>query len=200
MGRVPDDVVVGVLAALGDDASGLQRTVLPQPEIGGDVARVPDFLERQHVGPERIDEALLPFLQHPAQFEARVEQQFLTLGLRTSLVGFGIVVVAEHVARHGLDIEAGTPVHIRHPFRDLPESLLVHIGPDRLRAARRTGQRQQGLVLVVFKDAVQVLHDHRIARVVMPFLLGKHQIQRFRRLDRHLALDCSNSAHSFLHP
>ena len=54
--------------------------------------------------------------------------------------------------------------------------------------------------LMALEHAVQILHHHGITRVVMPFLLGKHQIQRFRRFDRHLAFDRSDSAHSFLHP
>ena len=201
MRRIPDDVVVRVLAALGHDALRPQGAVLvPQPEIGGDVTGIADFLQGQHIRPEGIDEPLPVLFQHPAQGKPRVEQEFLTLGLRASPVGFGILVVTEHITGHGLDIEAGAPIHVRKPLHHLLKPLLRHIRIDHPDAARRAGQRQQRLVLVTLEHAVQILHHHGITRVVMPFLLGKHQIQRFRRFDRHLAFDRSDSAHSFLHP
>ena len=201
MRRIPDDVVVRILAALGHDALRPQGAFLvPQTEIGGDVTGIADFLQGQHVGPEGIDEPLPVLFQHPAQGKPRIEQEFLTLGLRASPVGFGILVVTEHITGHGLDIEAGPPIHVRKPLQHLLKPLLRHIRIDHPDAARRTGQRQQRLVLMALEHAVQILHHHGITRVVMPFLLGKHQIQRFRRFDRHLAFDRSDSAHSFLHP
>ena len=107
----------------------------------------------------------------------------------------GVVVVAENVVWHGLDVEAGALVRDRNPLRDLDEVVRVHVLLDELRAALRDGHREERLVLVAGKDAVKILHDHRKARVVMPLLLRQHELQRQGRLNGHLALDRTNSAH-----
>ena len=60
---------------------------------------------------------------------------------------FGILVVTEHITGHGLDIEAGPLIHVRKPLQHLLKPLLRHIRIDHPDAARRTGQRQQRLVL-----------------------------------------------------
>ena len=159
--RITDDVVVRVLAALGDDGLGDEAAiVIPEVEVRRDVARVADLLERQHIRPERVDVAGILLLEDLAQGQARVEQQVLLLLLRHVFCIFRIIVVAEDVVRHGLDVEARLLVRDRDPLGQLHEVVRVHVLLDELGTALRAGQRQQGLVLIIGKDSVQVLHDH----------------------------------------
>ena len=196
MRSVAHDVVVRVLAALGDD--GLRdeaAVVVPEVEIRRDVRGIADLLERQHIRPERIHIARVGLLEDLAQCEARVEQQVFLLLLRHVARLLRIVVVAENVVRHSLDIEPRALVRDGDPLGDLDEVVRVHVLLDELRALLRHSHREQRLVLIARENTVEVLHDHGKARVIVPLLLRQHELQRHRRLDGHLALDRTDSAH-----
>ena len=47
------------------------------------------------------------------------------------------------------------------------------------------------------ENAAQILHDHGKTRIVVPFLLGQHQIERHGRMHRRPAFDGTDSTHSF---
>ena len=167
-------------------------------EVRRDVGRVADFLERQHVRPERIDKARVVLLENLAQREARVEQQVFLFPLRHVRRLFRVVIVAENIVRHRLDVEARTLVRDRDPLRDLHEVVRVHVLFHELRAALRHGHREERLVLVAGKDAVKILHDHGKSGIIMPFLLRQHQAQSRGRLNGYFALDRTNPTHSAL--
>ena len=178
MGRVADNGVIGVLAALHDNIAGKQAAIVfPEPEVGGYVCRIADFLQGEHIGPEGIDIAVLVLFEKLAQGKARVKQQILAFLLSPVAVDLGVVVVAEHIAGHGLYAQAGLAVHVRNPLGHLHKAVLLHVLVDKLYAPACTGHGKQGLILVMPEGSFEILHHHGKARVVMTFLLGNHQPQ-----------------------
>ncbi len=142
MRSVAHDVVVRVLAALRDDGFRDEAAVVvPEMEIRRDVRGIADLLERQHIRPERIHIASVGLLEDLAQCEARVEQQVFLLLLRHVARLLRIVVVAENVVRHGLDIEPRALVRDGDPLGDLDEVVRVHVLLDELGTALRAGER-----------------------------------------------------------
>ena len=199
MGGIAHDFVVGVLAALGHNiARHKAAIVIPEAKIGGNVGRIADFLERQHIRPEGVHKAVVVLFQQGAQGQPRIHQQFFPFFLGTVAIDFGIVVVAEDVTGHGADAQAGAAVHFRHPLGSLHKALVFHVFVDQLHAARRTGHGKQRLVLVMGKHAFQVLHDHGKARIIVPFLLWQHEMQGRGRWHGRCTFDGSYSAHGIL--
>ncbi len=126
MGRITDNVVVGILTTLGGDHLGRELVIrLPQLEVGADIARVADLLERHHVRPERIDETLLILLQRLAQLEAHVEQEFFLVLLIAAAEVLRVVEGLKDVIRHGMDIQPWLRVGFRDPLHDTLETGFV---------------------------------------------------------------------------
>lgn len=110
-------------------------------EVRRDVARIADLLERQHIRPERVDVAGILLLKDLAQSQARVEQQVFLLLFRHVLCIFRIIVVAEDVVRHGLDVKARLFVRNWDPLSQLHEVVGIHVLLDELGTALRAGER-----------------------------------------------------------
>ena len=161
MGSVAHDIVVGILTALGHDALGSQTAiVLPKVEVSGNVTRVADFLQGQHIRPEGIDETGVVLLQQLTESQAGVQQQVCLFPVAHALRIFGIVIVAEDVIRHGLDIQAGTLIRNGNPLCQLDEVMGVHIVLHQLGALLGAGQGKQRFILVAGENPVKILHHH----------------------------------------
>ena len=147
----------------------------PEAEIGCYVRRVTDFLQCQNIRPEGVHIAVVALLKELSQSQARVEQKILAILLGAVAVDFRIVVVAEHIARHGLDLEVRLTINLRHPLGHLHKAVLFHVLVHELNAPARTGHGEEWKILVVKKGPGKVLHHHGKARIVMPLLLGDHE-------------------------
>ena len=109
---------------------------------------------------------------------------------------FRIIIVAEDIVRHSLDIESRLLVGNRNPLGQRYEVMGIHIVLDQLCTTLGAGQRKQRLILIIGENAIEVLHDHGKARIIMTFLLRKHQMKGLGGLNRHLAFYRTNSAHN----
>ena len=150
MSRIAHDIIVRVLAALRYDALGNEAAiVIPEAEIRRNITRIADFLQRQHIRPEGIHIALAFILKNLPQRQPRIEQHVLTLFLRELIVMLRIVIVAENIVRHCLDIESRFLIRHRNPFGQLHKVMAVHVFLYQLRPALRAGHRQQRLILII---------------------------------------------------
>ena len=184
------------MAALGNDIAGQKTAVfLPQPEVRGDIGGIADFLEGQDIRPEGIDIAVILFGEQFAQGEAGIEKKIFPLFLAPVLIDLGVIVIAEDVTGHGRDTQAGLFIDVRNPLGHLNEPVLFHVFVDELHAAGGAGHGKQGLFLIMPEGAVEILHHHSKPRIVMPLLLGDHELQGERRRHRLPTLDGTDSAH-----
>ena len=165
-------------------------------EISSNIRRVADFLQRQHIRPERIHKTGIILREDFAQSQSCIEQEIFLLCLRHMARFFRIIIIAEDIVRHCLDIEARTLIRNRNPLSQRHKVMRIHIVLDQLCAALRASQRKQWLIFIIGEYTIEILHNHGKARIIMAFLLRQHQMQSLGWLDRHLALNRTNSAHN----
>ena len=196
---IADNVVIRILTALCDDGFCHKTAiVVPEMKIRCNICRVADLLQRQDIRPERVDIPCICILKKLAERQACIEQKILLDLFRCVLHILRVIVVSEDVVRHRLDIKSRLLIRHRNPLGELDKVMRVHILFDQLRPALRAGKGQQRLIFVVGKNPIQILHDHGEARIIVTFLLRQHRMQCLRWLNRHLALNGTNTAHGSL--
>ena len=138
---------------------------------------VTDFLQGKDIRPEGVNITLPCLSQHLAEGQAGVQQQCLLI--LKLVVMSRIVIAAENVEGHGDDIQTGFLIRYRSPGGQLCKTKAVHVFFNHAGTFLGAGQRKQRLVLVRSKNAVQILHDHCEARIIISFLLRQHKCQCF---------------------
>src|SRR5210317_380705 len=184
VGGVTHDIVVGILTTLGSDhPCGELLVRSPKFEVSPDITRVTDLLECYDIRPEGVDKALLILLKSFTQLKTHIEEQLLFVLLLAITEITWIIESLENIVRHGLNFQTGLWVGFRNPLHDTLETCLVQHIFGKLQTLIRACHGERWQMFVIFEETTEIVHDHGKAGVVMPFLLGLHQLQRETRMD-----------------
>ena len=196
MSCIANNIIISVLTALYNNILGRQTAiVLPKMEISSNISWIANFLQSQHIRPERIYIPLASILQQLAESQTGIQQYILLFLLGQLVVMLREIIVTEYIIWHSLNIQAWLLIRYRNPLSQLHKVMAVHVFLYHLIALLGAGHRKQRLILVGGKNSIQILHNHCKAGVIMSLLLRQHQMQGLGWMHRHLALDRTNSTH-----
>ena len=138
---IAHDVIVRILTALRHDGFSHETAiVIPKMEISSNIRWVADFLQGQHIRPERIHKTGIVLRENFAQSQPRIEQEIFLLLFTHMTSFFRIVIIAEDIVGHCLDIEPRTLIRNRNPLSERHKVMRIHIVLDQLSTTLRASQ------------------------------------------------------------
>ena len=117
MSCIANNIIISVLTALYHNILGRQTAiVLPKMEISSNISWIANFLQSQHIRPERIYIPLASILQQLAESQTGIQQYILLFLLGQLVVMLREIIVTEYIIWHSLNIQAWLLIRYRNPL------------------------------------------------------------------------------------